>query len=103
MGCYPGGNTPAGHVKFVRDRVNELTNPALPVDQKIIAAQKIFSDDNIQMLNKYRDADSRNKVFSMLVSPEVTKNMLAAKDKDPKVGITTPSGLLTHSVLSTVR
>ena len=81
----PGGNTPAGHVKFVRDRVNELTNPALPVDQKITAAQKIFSDDNIQMLNKYRDAGSRNKVFSMLVSPEVTKNMMAAKDKDPKV------------------
>lgn len=81
----PGGNTPAGHVKFIRDRVNELTNPALPVDQKVEAARKTFADDNVQMLNKYRDSDSRNKVFSMLVSPEVTKNMLAARDKYPKV------------------
>lgn len=81
----PGGNTPQGMQKFLQDRVNEVNNPALPMENKILAAKKIFGEENMKMIFKYRDADSQFKAFSMLTSPEVTKTMLAAKDKDPEL------------------
>ena len=81
----PGGSTPAGMNRFLKDRVNELSNPALPPEMRLEAAKKMFSQDNSQYILKWATSTSKATMFNYLTSPEVTKSMQEIGRSNPEL------------------
>lgn len=85
LASTPGGNKASTVRQYVQDRVSELTDPSVPLELKANAAKVAFSRENINFLNKFTANDgSQAKIFNQLVSPAVTKSMIALRDSSPQ-------------------
>lgn len=85
LSTVEGGKKPATIKQFVNDRVSELTDPSVPAPLKINAAKVAFSPENVDFLNKFQAKDgTQSKLFAQLVSPAVTKSMMALRDTSPE-------------------